>query len=372
MMKKHSLPRLVSNMLHAASSMLHDPRSTILAVLLCAPIATLAGVPQVISYQGRINLAGGAPPSKGTYVIQARIYNNATGGTVLWGETYPVSVNVLGIFNVSLGSGGAALTPAPTYATLAPAMDGGPRYLGITVVATPAGWVNSSQEMSPRIQLLSSPYAMRTAMADVANTFQGTPPAAFAVMPVQPQQPNFSSVLAYSGTNLAASSLGWNIASNAVVANQSLVAASVLSMGSLSGQITGPATNGLALGTNVNSITIASFTTPLGTTTGMPAGTACFTNTSTGSFTNTSDSLVMFFWQTANPSTTLNSTITLHFSNGQTNTVPFASQDGSNTSGFVTWPTSYTLLPVPAGTVVSWNMAGPQTMTGILNCKLWQ
>ena len=361
-MKNYSLPCLVSNTQHAARSLLRAPRSTLLAVLLCAPIATLAGVPQVISYQGRINLAGGAAPAKGTYIIQARIYNNATGGTVMWGASYPVSVDSLGSFNVSLGNGGGALSPTPAYATLAPALDGGPRYLGITVAATPAGWVNSPQEMSPRVQLLSSPYALRTAMADVANTFQGTPPSAYTPMPVQPQLPtNVSSVLGYSGTNLAASSLGWNTASNVVVANQTLVAASSLSMSSLSGRITTSGTNGLALGTNVNSITTGSFNF------WQAPGGGC----TSGSFTNTSDSLSMLFWNT--PSVVDDagtSTVTLKFVTGNSITLPLITTAGYSLA-FSKY-LGYTLLPVPAGAVISYSMAASQQMSGFIYCNLWQ
>jgi len=169
-------------------------------------------VPQQITYQGRISKPGWAALRKGTYIIQARIWDNATGGNVMWGKAYPVNVDTNGSFNVNLGDGGGAITPSPAYDTLGPALDGGARFLGITVVQTPAGSVGHQQEIQPRLQLVSSPYALRAGMADYALTWNGRIAGQLARLPASGPPVGSSTVLGYDGTN--ANSMPLTINSN--------------------------------------------------------------------------------------------------------------------------------------------------------------
>ncbi len=64
---------------------------------------SLADIPKVISYQGKVTDSGGTPVADGSYLMRFRIYNAATGGTLRWdGGTRWISVTS-GVFNVLLG-----------------------------------------------------------------------------------------------------------------------------------------------------------------------------------------------------------------------------------------------------------------------------
>lgn len=128
--------------------------SLLLLVSTCLASVAHAAVPQGISYQGRLNDAGGSPLN-GTVDITFRLYED-DGSTYpeLWNETHAaVSVNS-GIFNVVLGS--VAPFPAGLFSE--------PLLLGIQVDTDP--------EMTPRRPLLSSPYAFRAESVElgVINT----------------------------------------------------------------------------------------------------------------------------------------------------------------------------------------------------------
>ncbi|MEI8043585.1 MAG: hypothetical protein WCL11_19400 [Verrucomicrobiota bacterium] len=170
-----------------------------------ASMAAADTVPQVITYQGQIQQTSGVALSKGVYIIVARIWDNATGGSVLWGRLYPVNVDGSGNFNVNLGDGGGTITPAPAYNTLGDALDGGARFLGITVVQTPAGSVGSSKEIAPRMQLVSSPYSFHAGMADYALTWNGLTASQLASVSASAAldtSPFYGLVLGYNGTNM--------------------------------------------------------------------------------------------------------------------------------------------------------------------------
>ncbi|MEI6391303.1 MAG: hypothetical protein WCT12_09370 [Verrucomicrobiota bacterium] len=220
-----------------------------------APRGAAGGVPQQISYQGRLSHTSIFKLTKGVYIIQTRIWDNRTGGQVLWGQAYPVTVDSNGMFNVNLGDGGGATSPAPVYSTLAPALDGGDRFLGITVVQTPAGSVSAPKEMTPRMQLLSSPYALRTAIADVALNYQGLSPSQLASLPSPPApSPSVRPVLGFDGVNYATSSLVYDSTSNSVLANVPLQIQGVLSApGGVQATVQG-GTNGVLLGDNVTAM----------------------------------------------------------------------------------------------------------------------
>ena len=74
----------------------------VLLVLVMIPCTALA-VPQEINYQGYLTDAEGNPLN-GSVSMTFRLYDNLTGGTLLWVEG-PSSVTVKeGVFNVVLGS----------------------------------------------------------------------------------------------------------------------------------------------------------------------------------------------------------------------------------------------------------------------------
>lgn len=115
----------------------------ILAAFLLSTTA-FAGVPPMISYQGKLMQPGGAPVPDGTCSIQFAIYDAATGGTPLWSETNN-SVHVKGgLFSVLLGS--VVNLPANIF-------DQPNRFFGVKVGSDP--------EMTPRQQIASTAYAFK-------------------------------------------------------------------------------------------------------------------------------------------------------------------------------------------------------------------
>ena len=119
---------------------------SLLLVILALFVAgtAFAQVPQTMSYQGVLTDATGALVPDGYYDLTFRIYNVPTAGSALWTEAHTVVNHVQvsrGGFSVILGS----LTPVTVPFNV-------PLYLGIQVSADP--------ELSPRVALASSPYAL--------------------------------------------------------------------------------------------------------------------------------------------------------------------------------------------------------------------
>ena len=108
-----------------------------------ASVTSTAGIP----YQGRLADADGAPLTN-TYTMVFRLYAAEAGGAPLWEEQWTGSNGVRvsdGLFNVMLGS----LTPLPNNVVTGNSS----LWLGITV--------NTDNEMAPRVQLGSVPYAVQ-------------------------------------------------------------------------------------------------------------------------------------------------------------------------------------------------------------------
>ncbi len=121
-------------------------------------------VPAMVNYQGYLTDSSGNPIT-GILSVTFSIYESVSGGTAVWTETHS-SVNVTdGLFTVLLGS----VTPIdPSNPT------GGGYYLGIQVGSDP--------EMTPRQQLVSVPYALRSAVANDADTLDGLDSADFVAV----------------------------------------------------------------------------------------------------------------------------------------------------------------------------------------------
>lgn len=112
-----------------------------------APLAATASR-STIAYQGRLTHSDGSPVNAKKPMI-FRLYNTPSDGTALWeekweGQQYAIQV-VGGQFHVMLGS----LTPIP------PSVVNGNEALFLAVA------VDGDDEMSPRLQLGSMPYAMQ-------------------------------------------------------------------------------------------------------------------------------------------------------------------------------------------------------------------
>jgi trimeric autotransporter adhesin len=121
--------------------------------LLCVLFVLISGVcqasaPTLLNYQSQLTTAGGAPVVDGSYSIVFSIYDAPVGGATKWTETQAV-VTSGGRLSVLLGT----ITP------IADSVFGGiNRYLGVKVGADP--------EMTPRMRMVTSPYAFRVNTVD--------------------------------------------------------------------------------------------------------------------------------------------------------------------------------------------------------------
>jgi hypothetical protein len=105
---------------------------------LAAP--TAAEVPSTLSYQGVLTDASGSAVNDGTYTIEFRIYDVASGGSALWTETRSVDV-LKGVFSVILGEVSPILLGFDAQ-----------YWLGISVAG--------EAELTPRMKLASSAYSL--------------------------------------------------------------------------------------------------------------------------------------------------------------------------------------------------------------------
>ncbi len=139
--------------------------SSFCAAFLIGTTSIMAQVPETMSYQGVLTQSNGSAVADGSYSLTFRLYyvtiligpppNRIIQfiTDTLWTETQNVAVSK-GIFNVILGSVNPINLPFDKQ-----------YWLGITVA--------SGSELTPRIQLTSSPYSMRTEYADTALYVSG-------------------------------------------------------------------------------------------------------------------------------------------------------------------------------------------------------
>ncbi len=120
------------------------------------PTAVRAAVPTTMSYQGVLTDGAGNPVADGAYKLGFTLYDAPTGGTALWNEIQPNIPVSKGSFSVLLG----------TTIPLTLAFDQ-PYWLGVAV--------NSGPELTPRIALASSPYALSLRVPFRATSNDSTP-----------------------------------------------------------------------------------------------------------------------------------------------------------------------------------------------------
>ncbi len=139
------------------------------------PLARAAeGAPKFIEYQGSVLDNSGAPLAPTTprlYKMEFRLWSAIEGGTLIWSEQQFVNV-FKGQFTVRLGEGQAAVdavTPQFAQNELASAFAAKDRFIGITVINPPA----PNSEISPRLALLSAPYALVANQATAVIQQQG-------------------------------------------------------------------------------------------------------------------------------------------------------------------------------------------------------
>ena len=144
--------------------------STLAVALAVFTTARAADAPQTINYQGKLLNSSSSNVSDGTYTIQFKIYGASTGSTLLWGASSSVVVSS-GSFNVLLGQQTGSPIAGATYTAIGDALAATTTpYLGLTVTVDSSGPVSNPQEISPRLQFLSSPYALVAHTANTATT----------------------------------------------------------------------------------------------------------------------------------------------------------------------------------------------------------
>jgi len=120
----------------------------VIVALLIATAPVLAAPPSSINYQGILTDPSGMP-QVGTFSVTFNLYGLSFGGGSLWSETQMVTTDSLGRFSIALGT----VNPLnESYFTF------GNRFLGITIPP--------DAEMSPRQQIHSVPFALRTQTVD--------------------------------------------------------------------------------------------------------------------------------------------------------------------------------------------------------------
>ena len=121
----------------------------VLLVLVLAVVASPpAQIPRKINYQGKLTDSGAGLPLPGSQEMTFRVYDDPDAGSLLWSESQTVPVDDAGVFSVLLGD----VTPVDID------LDG-PVWLEVEV---------GGETLSPRRELVSVPFALRTHVADHA------------------------------------------------------------------------------------------------------------------------------------------------------------------------------------------------------------
>lgn len=163
--------------------------------------AASATPPDLMAYQGFLVDANGdslAPTTPLNYPAIFRIYTASTGGTLLWSEQQVLTVDK-GNFSVLLGQGTQyASESRPTLSSVMGGPDASELYVGVTVTID-----GTSQEILPRLRLMTSPYAFLATRA--ANLVQpnGTPVISYSGGQIQLTGPvNVSGTVTGNGSGL--------------------------------------------------------------------------------------------------------------------------------------------------------------------------
>jgi len=125
----------------------------VLSALVSGTSMCLAGVPPLVSYQGKLTELTGQPVPDGMFSMRFLLYDQETGGNLIWQEPAtgnpPTNVQVTGgLFNVLLGSAVPLAAGSLT----------GNSWLQVEVNAEP---------LTPRTRIVSSAYAIRASMLDL-------------------------------------------------------------------------------------------------------------------------------------------------------------------------------------------------------------
>lgn len=142
--------------------------SVVALAVACAAWAQPAPVPELLNYQGLIYLESGSSDVNGTFTLAFRLFDAASGGTLLWGESLNDVQVVNGHFNVVLGTG-LAVDGAP-HGVLTDVFKHSNVYVEIGV--------DTDEPIHVRQRFISAPYAFAAQHAESA--VHGVPPGTVA------------------------------------------------------------------------------------------------------------------------------------------------------------------------------------------------
>ncbi len=142
--------------------MLRNERSVIGVAVLAVAVVVVASlawaaIPEKINYQGRLVDSGTGLPLPGSHSAVFKIYDDPADGALLWSETTSVTADSNGVFSALLGS----VFPIGISFDV-------PTYLQVEI---------DGEILSPRRELVSSPYAFNAMNAENLN---GLPASEYA------------------------------------------------------------------------------------------------------------------------------------------------------------------------------------------------
>ena len=124
--------------------------------------------PSLINFQGTLTDNAGVPMASGTYTIEFRIWNKAVANDpeeqLVWGRSYDITL-VNGRFNVILGDDRGTDIVGAAVNDIAYAFADAERFFGITPTHFGEVEIPEAQELAPRQQILSAPYAVQAKKA---------------------------------------------------------------------------------------------------------------------------------------------------------------------------------------------------------------
>ena len=136
-------------------------------VLTCLMLDASAQAPQQFNYQGVLRNANSTPVASTVITLRLSVLDGSDAGTSQYSETRKVTTSSLGLYNVAIGSAGAA-SSTNNFSSIT--WGSGLKYLKVEV--DPAG--GSSFVSAGASQLLSVPYALYAANAGSGTGSTGT------------------------------------------------------------------------------------------------------------------------------------------------------------------------------------------------------
>lgn len=114
-----------------------------------------AQIPRTINYQGRAADVDG--PLTGTRQFTLTLYDDASGGNVVYTEMQAVTLQAGGVYTVAIGAGTPGGIPEDVTFDI-------PYWLGVTIEG-----FNGGNEISPRLEMRSAPYSLRSDKSNHAD-----------------------------------------------------------------------------------------------------------------------------------------------------------------------------------------------------------